>query len=871
VIVVLAEKPSVARDLARNLKATAKRQGYFEGNGYQVTWAYGHLVELKQPHEYDASYKKWRLEDLPIVPEHFQLKVIGSKLARGQFKIVRDLFRGASSLICATDAGREGELIFRRILALSGASRKPAKRLWLSSLTPQAIKSALAAMRPLSVYDPLADAARCRSEADWIVGLNATRAYTVRHGKSQLWSVGRVQTPVLAMIVGRDDEIRHFKPEKFWELFTNYRDTTFKHTGKRFDKEASAQAQLQRVTGQPFTITGVTEKRETLKPPLLYDLTALQRDMNIRYNLSAANTLKIAQRLYEAKLITYPRTDSRFLSNDMKSQVPRVLGDLATAGKATEVGRLNLQNLPMTGRVFNNARVSDHHAIIPTGKPPSLSGLDAKVYDVIVTRFIAVFYPPCEKLRTIVDGVSAEIPFQAKGVRVIKPGWTILESKPKKPEDEDQELAAFSNGESGPHAPSIKEGVTKPTRHFNEGTLLSAMETCGKTVDDEQLKEALKERGLGTPATRAQIIETLLTREYIQREGKKNLTATEAGRYLIALITNPNLKSAELTGEWEGQLKAMEQGKLPAETFMRDIVSYTQSIIHQADAVDEHKLGDCPQCGKPIIEGQRGFGCSGWQDGCKFVLWKTHAHLSFGPDQARQLLQLGRLRSPQILGGGLSLVALAPTGEIRELPVSAGKARSAKSAGGGESVGKCPSCGNEVVEGKKAYGCSAWKAGCKFVIWKTIAGKRISASMAKALLSKGCTSPLKGFKSKAGKPFSAALVLRDKQVQMDFETKAEPAKPRAKAPADGELGKCPKCGGTVIEGQKAYGCSAWKTGCQFRISKTIAGKALSASMVKALLDKGRTRKLKGFKSRAGKSFDAVLVLKDGELTFDFDR
>ena len=877
-IVVLAEKPSVARDLARHLKASTKRQGYFEGNGYQVTWAYGHLVELKEPHEYDASFKKWRIETLPIVPERFQLKVIPTKLARGQFKIVRDLFRGASSLICATDAGREGELIFRRILALSGASRKAAQRLWLSSLTPQAIRSAMAAMKPIAAFNPLADAARCRSEADWIVGLNATRAYTVRHGKNQLWSVGRVQTPVLAMIVGRDDEIRHFKPEQFWELFTSYRDTRFKHTGKRFSKETDAQALLQRVTGQPFSITGVTEKRETLKPPLLYDLTALQRDMNIRFNLSAANTLKIAQRLYEAKLVTYPRTDSRFLSTDMKKQMPKVLCDLANNGKATEVGRLNLQNLPMTGRVFNNARVSDHHAIIPTGKPGQLSGLDAKVYDAIVTRFIAAFYPPCEKLRTIVDGASAEVPFQAKGVRVLKPGWTILEGKSKKKkDDDDQELAAFTKGESGPHGPYTKEGVTKPPRHFNEGTLLSAMETCGKTIEDEALKEALKERGLGTPATRAQIIETLLTREYIERKGKKNLLATDAGRYLIALITNPNLKSAELTGEWEGQLKAMEQGKLAADQFMRGIVSYTEGIIHEADAVDSSKLGDCPQCGKPVIEGQRGYGCSAWQDGCKFVLWKKHAHLAFGPDEARQLLQLGRLRSPQIVSGGLSLIVLAQSGEIREMPVITGKAKSANSAGrgSGESVGKCPKCGNDVVEGKKAYGCSAWKTGCKFVIWKTVAGKRLTANMAKSLLSKGRTAKLKGFKSKAGKPFSAALVLRDNKVEMEFDSQAaNSAKPQPKSKPepkdDDELGTCPSCGARIIEGQKAYGCSAWKTGCGFRIRKTIAGKRLTANMVKTLLTKGRTRKLKGFKSRAGKPFEAVLVLKDGEIKMEFD-
>src|SRR4051812_4469365 len=412
--VVLAEKPSVARELAAFLGAGSRHEGYFEGKGYQVTWALGHLATLKEPEDYDPALKRWSLATLPFVPDRFELKLRDEQRAREQFAVVKRLCRAADELICATDAGREGELIFRYIQELAGATRKPARRLWLSSLTEAAIRAAFHALRPLSDYDALYAAARCRSQADWVVGLNATRYYTVRHRNAggRLWSVGREQTPVLAMIVRRDDEIRAFTPEAFWELLTLYRKVTFKATGERFTREEAARAVLDRVLGHPFVARAVDRKEERELPPQLYDLTELQRDMNRRYGLSADATLKAAQALYEAQLITYPRTDSRYLTGDLKAQIPGLLEDLRPL-RPTEIGRLDLAALAFSGRIVNDAKVRDHHAILPTGKRPgTLAPAQQKVYDAVVTRLIAAFYAACVKEVTTVNGESNGVPFR---------------------------------------------------------------------------------------------------------------------------------------------------------------------------------------------------------------------------------------------------------------------------------------------------------------------------------------------------------------------------------------------------------------------------------------------------------------------------
>jgi DNA topoisomerase-3 len=799
--VVVAEKPSVARDLAAFLKATSRHEGYFEGGGYQVTWAFGHLVELKEPADYDRSLKKWSLDTLPFIPQKFELKLRGDKGAREQFAIVKRLLHAADGLICATDAGREGELIFRYILTLAGCTRQPAQRLWLSSLTPQAIQAAFRSLRPLAAYDNLYAAAKCRSEADWIVGLNATRNYTVRYGSAGiLWSLGRVQTPVLAMIVRRDDEIRTFKPQPFWELLTNYRQVCFRYTGDRFDKQQDAQDLLERVSKHPLVIQKVERKPEKSLPPQLYDLTELQRDMNRRYGMSAADTLQSAQSLYESKLITYPRTDSRYLTTDMKKQVPGVLRQLQSV-KPNEVAQLDLQSLPFSARIVNNQKVSDHHAIIPTGTAPgTLRDREQKVYEAIVVRFIAAFYPPCLKEVTTVDGVANDVPFRARGVRVVTPGWTELyPRKTAEQEGEDEQtLPDFSPRESGPHEPFIKPGETSPPKHFTENTLLGAMDTAGKLVEEAELREALKEKGLGTPATRAAIIETLLKRQYIMRE-KKHLVATDLGRYLVALVRDRNLKSPELTGEWEAKLNRIEAGQTSPAGFMQEIAEYTRRIIQSSDdiAIDEQRLGECPQCGQPVIAGKRAFGCSAWRAGCQFVLQPNYRDRDLDPRQIRELLQRGVISEPIQFGDDRRCVlSMLDSGAVVEIPVPQGDEQSRRkstsrtanrrtsarrnppAASGStrptkekaaQDLGPCPLCGAQVVEQKKSFSCSRWRDGCGLTIWKTMSGKRISAGTAKTLLRDGKTAVLKGFKSKTGQPFSARLKLHAGKVSFEFE------------------------------------------------------------------------------------------------------
>ncbi|QDV33775.1 type IA DNA topoisomerase [Tautonia plasticadhaerens] len=813
-IVVIAEKPSVARELAAFLGASQRREGYLEGNGHRVTWALGHLVTLKEPEDYDPALKKWSLERLPIVPDRFELKPIAEKGAGAQLAVVRRLLREADEVIVATDAGREGELIARSILELTGTASKPARRLWLSSLTREAIRDAFARLRPLSDYDDLYAAARCRSEADWLVGLNATRYQTVRQRSTGvLWSVGRVQTPVLALIVRRDEEIRTFRPEPFWELMTKYRSVTFSHAGGRFTAEDEARTLLDRVIGQPFVVSKVERKTERVPPPQLFDLTELQREMNRRFGLSADATLKAAQQLYESKLISYPRTDSRHLGRDLKGKIPGILDDLRDL-KPDEVAGLDLGHLPFTGRIVDDSKVSDHHAIIPTGKKPGpLDPASQKVFDAIVVRLIAAFYPPCVKEVTTVLGSSAEVPFRARGVRVVEPGWTAL--YPRKSDDgreDEQDLPEFLPGESGPHEPFVRRGETTPPKPYTEATLLAAMETAGRLVEDEELRAALKDRGLGTPATRASIIETLLTRGYISRE-KKNLIASDLGRYLIALVRSRELKSPELTGEWEARLREIERGGLDPARFMAEIARFTSAIVDgTAEApVDPGRLGECPRCGRPVIRGKRAFGCSGWKDGCPFVLDRSFEGITLDDDQIRELLQLRVLPRPvSIRSMDSAILRLADSGDLLPIPVPQGRPRpstarpgareqsgrprprsgSRSSSPKGQSdsepavatrpraqgeefaavpVGTCPRCGSEVVEQPKSWGCSSWKGGCSFAIWKSMSGKRITARMAKALLTKGRTAKLKGFKSKAGKPFEAVLVLDGGEVRFDFD------------------------------------------------------------------------------------------------------
>ncbi|MCK9395064.1 MAG: DNA topoisomerase 3 [Methylobacter sp.] len=775
--VILTEKPSVARDIAKCLGISNKRDGYFEGGGYQITWAFGHLVELKEPDEYDRAWKRWSLESLPIIPEQFGLKARGDAQAQKQLNTIKRLFKAADEIICATDAGREGELIFRYILSWTECMEKPFKRLWISSLTDDAIRKGFAALQDGHAYDGLYRAAKCRSESDWIVGLNATRLYTLKFGQQGgLWTIGRVQTPVLALIVQKDLDIGSFIPKDFWELHALYRDVDFQYAGGRFEHKSDAEALLNRIVEREFLITSVKGRQESVSPPLLYDLTDLQKDMSIRYGLTADQTLTCTQQLYEKKHVTYPRTDSRCLTNDMKPGMKPLLTKLR-ANFGALIEPLNLEKLTLSSRIFNDAKVSDHHAIIPTtALPGSLSGNEAKVYEAIVQRFVAAFYPSCVKQITTVlgcAGTDLAVQFKTAGTIIESPGWQAVykNDAPSRQDKEQKILPNFVEGETGPQQPSITQGKTTPPKPYNEASLLSIMESAGKTCDDEQLKEALKEKGLGTPATRASIIEVLIKRNYIQRQ-KKTLLSTESGRHLISIIADDRLKSAAMTGEWEAKLKKIEHNDYDPDRFMAEIIRFTQKIKDESDRplYDQSRLGDCPLCGKPVIEGRKGYGCSDWKAGCKFVLWKEMYGVPVSRDMACQLLQNGRTLhsyaikpNDDVFSAQLTLNKQGETGYIKADP---GKRVAVK-----EAIADCPLCNGKIIETAKAYSCSEWRNGCKMAIWKTVAHKKITVAMAKKLLIKGETGLLKGFKSGKGNEFEANLKLVEGKVEMDFSAR----------------------------------------------------------------------------------------------------
>ncbi|MDQ8196010.1 DNA topoisomerase 3 [Coraliomargarita sp. SDUM461004] len=777
--VVLAEKPSVARDIAKYLKATSKGQGYLKNDEWTITWAFGHMVELQEPEEYQPDWKPWRLSNLPIIPEEFKLRSRKDGSAHDQLMIIKKLFREADEIVCATDAGREGELIFRYILTWTECEDKPCKRLWISSLTNAAIEKGFKKLASSTEYDRLYYAAKCRSEADWIVGLNATRFFTVEYGKRNLLlSLGRVQTPILAMIVNRDLEIEYFKPKDFWEVHTLCREATFKHTGGKFEDQAKAQAILEKVTGQELVVKSVTKKNEKANPPQLYDLTSLQQDMNKRYGFTADQTLKLAQNLYESKHLTYPRTDSRYISSDIQPTIPPLLEALRRL-KPEEIAPLDTAALPFNARIVDDKKVSDHHAILPTEVlGDSLAGDERKLYQAVVTRLIAVFYPPCIKAVTVVNAVAAEEPFRARGKVLVDPGWQALYSKSEpvetakktkgKADDAAQELPDFQKGESNPHQPSLPQFKTSAPKRFNEATLLQLMETAGKIVTDEALKEALKDKGVGTPATRASIIEVLISRNYVERK-KKNLISTESGRGLISLIQDERLKSPELTGDWEFRLKQVERGEYDPAQFMSEVADYTREILQctSAKTVSLANLGPCPICNAPVIRGKAAYGCSDWKAGCKFVLPGELWGLGIGPQLAREILTHKRSLTPHPIevdgSKRFATLQLDKQGNF-----SFEEAAVAKKEAGQEGLGQCPTCGGDIVIGRKAYGCSNWRNGCKFVIWKTMAQKEIPLEAAKELLQTGSTATITGFKSKAGKDFDAKLKIVNGEVKFDF-------------------------------------------------------------------------------------------------------
>ena len=581
--VCIAEKPSVAREIASVLGATRKMNGYIEGNGYQVTWTFGHLCTLKEPHDYTPEWKRWSLGSLPMIPPRFGIKLISNPTYEQQFKIIESLIRNADTVINCGDAGQEGELIQRWVMQKAGCAC-PVYRLWISSLTEEAIREGFQLLKEQSEFKTLYEAGLARAIGDWLLGMNATRLYTIRYGQNrQVLSIGRVQTPTLALIVNRQAEIDNFKPEPYWELKTVYRNTTFSATKGKFTKKEEGEALLEAVQQEVFTITNITEKKGKEYAPRLFDLTSLQVECNKKFSFTAGDTLKLIQSLYEKKVTTYPRVDTTFLSEDIYPKVPNILKGLT--GYAELTAQLLATKIQKKKRVFDNSKVTDHHAIIPTGVPArNLTDDEQKVYDLVARRFIAVFYPDCEISTTTVLGNAGKVEFKATGKQILKPGWRIVfgtEQKDQNAEPAEEEegiLPNFTQGESGPHKPLLKETWTTPPKPYTEATLLRAMETAGKLVDNEDLRDALKENGIGRPSTRAAIIETLFKRNYIKKE-RKNLYPTATGKELIGIIQEELLKSAELTGIWEKKLRQIEQGTYEAQTFLDELKQMVNVIV----------------------------------------------------------------------------------------------------------------------------------------------------------------------------------------------------------------------------------------------------------------------------------------------------
>ena len=593
-IVCIAEKPSVARDLAEILGAKTKKNGYFEGNGYQVTWTYGHLCGLLEPHEYTPHWKAWALSILPMIPQRFGIKVMGNEGVQKQFNVIKELIANAKGVVNCGDAGQEGELIQRWVLQ-KALCKVPVKRLWISSLTEDAIREGFKTLKDQSNYQNLYEAGLSRAIGDWLLGMNATRLYTLKYGRNkQVLSIGRVQTPTLALIVNRHLEIENFKPERYFELKTVYRDTIFSCSKGKFSSEEEGKELLQKIQEVDFQITDIAVKKGTESAPRLFDLTSLQVECNKKFAFSADETLKIIQSLYEKKLTTYPRVDTTFLSEDIYPKVPNILKGLKDYSHLTE--SLLKDKLPKSKKVFDNKKVTDHHAIIPTGVHPVNITLDEKkVYDLVARRFIANFYPECKISTTTVLGEAAGLEFKVTGKQILEPGWRVVFDDKSQSNDANKDvnkdvqtdsdnneetgiLPDFQKGESGPHTPGLNEKWTTPPRPYTEATLLRAMETAGKFIDDEELRDAMKDNGIGRPSTRAAIIETLFKRNYISKE-KKNLIPTSTGIELINIIQEDLLKSAELTGLWEKKLREIEKGTYEAGVFINELKEMVTSIV----------------------------------------------------------------------------------------------------------------------------------------------------------------------------------------------------------------------------------------------------------------------------------------------------
>lgn len=661
--VCIAEKPSVAREIAEVLGARNKMKGYIEGNGYQVTWTFGHLCTLKEPHEYTPEWKRWSLSSLPMIPPRFGIKLIDSPSYVEQFQVIEKLMQNAEMVINCGDAGQEGELIQRWVMQKAGVTC-PVYRLWISSLTEEAIREGFQKLKEQESFNKLYEAGLSRAIGDWLLGMNATRLYTLKYGQNrQVLSIGRVQTPTLALIVNRQNEIANFTPEPYWELKTVYRNTTFSSTKGKFTDKTEGENFLTVVKEEDFEVTDTSEKKGKEYPPRLFDLTSLQVECNKKFAFSAEDTLKLIQSLYEKKVTTYPRVDTTFLSDDIYPKVPNTLMGMTDYAELT--APLLGKKLPKSKKVFDDTKVTDHHAIIPTGvRPNNLSENERKVYDLVARRFIAAFYPDCQISTTTVLGKVGKVEFKVTGKQILEPGWRVVFGAEQKdpdaePSEEEGILPEFVKGERGPHEPILGEKWTQAPKPYTEATLLRAMETAGKLVDNDELRDALKENGIGRPSTRAAIIETLFKRNYVRKE-KKNLIATPTGMELIGTIQEELLKSAELTGLWEKKLRQIEKGTYEARTFLEELKQLVYQIVSNVfsdtsartitiqEAVEEKSAAEkgkkktkskpkekpvkeetapaetkpiCPMCRKgSILRGKTAYGCSEYKNGCSFRL-----------------------------------------------------------------------------------------------------------------------------------------------------------------------------------------------------------------------------------------------------------
>lgn len=699
-IVCIAEKPSVAKDIARILGATTSHNGYMEGNGFQVTWTFGHLCTLKEPNDYTEHWKHWSLSALPMIPPRFGIKLIDDDGIKRQFSVIERLMQAADCIVNCGDAGQEGELIQRWVMQKAQA-KCPVKRLWISSMTDEAIREGFNSLKDQSEYQPLYVAGLSRAIGDWLLGMNATRLYTLKYGQNrQVLSIGRVQTPTLALIVNRQKEIDSFEPEPYWVLSTIYRDTLFTATKGKFTTKEEGEQAFATIADKPFEVTGVSKKNGNEAPPRLFDLTSLQVECNRKFSYSAETTLNLIQSLYERKLTTYPRVDTQFLSDDIYPKCAGILTGMR--GYEQYIQPLAGKKLPKSKRVFDTSKVTDHHAIIPTGVPASaLSDMERNVYDLIARRFIAVFYPDCKFATTTVLGKVEDVEFKVSGKEILEPGWRtiyaqqptatqqqISTSQPNNPQpsssedddkqDEERTLPTFVKGESGPHTPTLTEKWTTPPKYYTEATLLRAMETAGKFVDDETLRAALKENGIGRPSSRAGIIETLFKRHYIRRE-RKNLIATATGIELIDIIHEELLKSCELTGIWEKKLRDIEHKKYEAADFINELKQQVTEIVYDV-------LRD-----------------------------NSNRRVTITTDEDLKKAKKKKTAAPK--KAAAKSAATSSTASTKNAAASPQPATSEPSADDSIIGTTCPVCGKgTIIKGKTAYGCSNWKNGCTYRI-----------------------------------------------------------------------------------------------------------------------------------------------------------